>query len=76
MVDPDWVEGGWGWPLGPSGAMGVGTGGSGVGAGGMLPHLVVFGRALLKEFVQGRKETSGVWEYDLVKGWRGVTKRE
>lgn len=69
LVDPDWVEGGWGWPIGMTGEMMPGSkGGSGPGAGGMLPHLVVFGRSLLKEWLEGRRELKGE-RYDLAKGF-------
>lgn len=70
LVDPDWVDGGWGWPLVPTGDMlgGGGSGGSGPGAGGMLPHLVVFGRSVLAEWIKGRNELRGE-RYDLASGF-------
>lgn len=74
-VDPDWVEGGWVWPVVQAGTGPGGTGGS------MLPHLAVFGRSLLGEWVQGklgergekaRALRDGGWGigYTLVEGWK------
>lgn len=67
VVDPDYVEDGWGWPLSPSGASGPA---GGVGAGGQLPHLVVFGRSLLLEWIATQPD--GFFEgrgYSLTEGW-------
>jgi hypothetical protein len=75
-VDPDWVEGGWAWPINQAGGGIGGTGGQ------MLPHLVVFGRSMLEEWVRKkldeereglsrRLRDAGLGEgYFAVGGWR------
>lgn len=80
LVDPDEPSLGWAWPLGlasvpalagiPGVPSDVGVGGNQPpGMGGMLAHLVGFGRSLLGEWVEGREDLKG-WEWDLKEGWK------
>jgi hypothetical protein len=86
LVDPDTPSLGWAWPIGLgsvpalAGIPGVphlpdqlaGGPGQAQGMGGMLPHLVGFGRSLLAEWAEGRARKDADlkgWVYDLGRGW-------
>lgn len=86
LVDPDTPSLGWAWPIGLAsipalaGIPGVphlpsplaGAPGQAQGMGGMLPHLVGFGRSLLAEWAEGRARKDADlkgWVYDLGRGW-------
>lgn len=86
LVDPDTPSLGWAWPIGLAsvpalaGIPGIpqlpgplaGGPGQAQGMGGMLPHLVGFGRSLLAEWAEGRaRKDSDLkdWVYDLGRGW-------
>lgn len=83
LVDPDEPALGWAWPIGLSSvpalagipgvpALAGGSAGQAQGMGGMLPHLVVFGRSLLGEWAAVRAvadpDLKG-WSYNLASGW-------
>ncbi|CDZ98216.1 hypothetical protein [Phaffia rhodozyma] len=85
ITDPAQPELGWGWPIGifspPPGTPGLPKGVDVPGPGGMLPHLVVFGRSLIREWVaRSMNQLEGVKSgnekesarYDLNVGWVGV----
>lgn len=85
VTDPSAPELGFGWPIGifspPPGTPGLPAGVDTPGPGGMLPHLVVFGRHLTREWVdrwmmdgdslEGAKGKESA-RYDLKQGWEGA----